>query len=65
MGGFIVKKGHTHHVRQVHVTKEKLEEIADLLGIPQAERDRILDGAVSIEVYTGAPAPSSRSRSNP
>jgi hypothetical protein len=59
MGGMIVHKGHTHHVRQVHIDKKKLEEIADLLGIPQAERERILEGAVSIHIFTGSPPSSS------
>jgi hypothetical protein len=38
----------------VRVTKEKLEQIADILGVPAADRDRIIKDGV---VITGsAPA---------
>jgi hypothetical protein len=35
-------------VRQVNVDDETLKRIAELLGIPEAERDRIISGEIHI-----------------
>jgi hypothetical protein len=39
---------------RVSVTKEKLEQIADILGVPQADRDRILQDGIVITTPTPA-----------
>jgi hypothetical protein len=60
MGGYIIRKGGSHSVRQVIIDRQKLDQIADILGIPQGpERDEILSGAESIQIFTGPPTPGS------
>ena len=46
-----VRRGHFNIVHQVRLDDEMLREIADLLGIPQAERSRIISG----EIIVGPP----------
>jgi hypothetical protein len=44
-------------VRRVHVTAEKLRQIAEILGIPEAERGQLMSGTVYME---SAPPPARR-----
>jgi hypothetical protein len=39
---------------RVTVSREKLEQIADILGVPKAHRDRIIKDGVVITVPTSA-----------
>ena len=50
----VVRGGTFNIVRQVIVDGETLERIAELLGIPEAERGRVISGAIYI-----SPPPSS------
>jgi hypothetical protein len=43
-----VRRGRFNIVHQVRLDDELLREIADLLGIPQAERSRIISGEIVI-----------------
>ncbi len=53
-------------VRQVAVTEETLEKIAELLGIPAAERGQLISGTIYIGTSPpqpgGSARPSARSR---
>jgi hypothetical protein len=52
---WVNKETPNHRVRQVTVTPQTLEQIADLLGIPQADRGQFVSGTIYIET---APPPS-------
>jgi hypothetical protein len=54
MGGFVAKKGNTRVVRQVTIDANKLNDIANALGIPPAD----LAGAEYIEIHVGSPSSS-------
>jgi hypothetical protein len=64
MGGIVFKKGTFRIVRQVIVDRERLERIAEVLDIPEAERDQVISGTESIQIYVGAP-PSPPTRRRP
>lgn len=58
----LVPKGTFNIVRQMTVDEATLQKIAELLGIPEAERGRLVSGTV----YIGpGPAPSSRRARTP
>ena len=50
-----VKKDTPHRVTHVKITPQTLGRIADLLGIPQAERGQFIGG--TIKVGTSPPPP--------
>jgi hypothetical protein len=54
MGGCVITTGNRHIVHKMRINRQKLEQIADILGISQAERHEILSGGESIHVYAGA-----------
>jgi hypothetical protein len=58
-----VKKDSPHRVTQVKITPQTLERIADLLGIPQAERGQFIGG--TIKVSTSPPPPGGDASSSP
>ena len=43
-----VKKDTPHRVTQVKVTPQTLERIADLLGIPPADRGQFISGTIHV-----------------
>jgi hypothetical protein len=63
----VVRGGTFNIVRQVIVDGETLEKIAELLGIAEAERGRVVSGTIYISPppsppSAGAPPPSRRRR---
>lgn len=53
----VIESGTFKIVRRVHVTAENLLKIAEMLGIPEAERGQLISGTVYIE---SAPTPARR-----
>lgn len=53
MGGCVIETANRHIVHRIPIDRQKLEQIADILGIPQADRAEILSGGESIHVYAG------------
>ena len=53
MGGCVIKTDNRHIVHKMPIDRQKLEQIADILGIPQAVRTEILSGGESIHIYAG------------
>jgi len=53
-----IEKGSFNIVRQMSVKGETLKKIAELLDIPEAERDHLLGGTIYIE--TAPPSPRRR-----
>lgn len=54
MGGCVITTGNRHIVHKMPIDRRKLEEIANILGISQAERNEILSSGESIQIYAGA-----------
>jgi hypothetical protein len=52
--GFVISTGNRHKVQNCSLDRQKLEQIADILGIARADRDDLLFGGVSIHIYAGA-----------
>jgi hypothetical protein len=52
-------------VREMSVTEDQLDKIAEVLGIPAAERDRIVSGTIYIESSSPTSAESGRARRAP
>lgn len=55
MGCFVDFTGGTQTVRQVTIDRQKLEQIADILGMSPAERLQIVSGAETIHIHSAAP----------
>jgi hypothetical protein len=53
MGGIVVTIGNRHIVFKIKVTKEKLDKVAEALGIPKKERSEFIEEAGSILIYRG------------
>jgi hypothetical protein len=53
MGGIVIKTGNRQIVHKMPIDRQKLDQIADILGIPQADRTEILSHGESIHVYAG------------
>jgi hypothetical protein len=64
MGGCVIKTGNRQIVHKMPIDRQKLEQIADILGIPHADRTEILSGGESIHVYAGT-RPSSSAPPSP
>lgn len=54
MGGCVIRTGNRQIVHKISIDRQKLDQIADILGIPQADRDEIIARGESIHVYAGA-----------
>lgn len=52
--GFVMTTGTRHVVQNCNLDRQKLEQIADLLGISRADRDALLFGGVSIHIHVSA-----------
>jgi len=52
-GGYVVTTTDRTLVRKVVVDEQTLDKIAELLGIPKAERDRLISDTRSIYIYRG------------
>ena len=52
--GFAITTGTRHVVAACSLGRQKLEQIADILGIARADRDDLLFGGVSIHIYASA-----------
>ena len=52
--GYAITTGNRHVVAACNLGRQKLEQIADILGIAQADRDDLLFGGVSIHIYASA-----------
>jgi len=58
MGGCVIRTGNRQILHKMPIDRQKLEQIADILGIPHADRAEILSSGESIHVYAGTrPAP--------
>jgi hypothetical protein len=55
--GFAITTGNRHLVQKCGLDRQKLEQIADILGIAQTDRDDLLYGGVSIHIYAGPRPP--------
>jgi hypothetical protein len=60
MAGAVVKTTDRNIVHRHPITRQQLEQIANILGIPlsSTERAEILSRGESIHIYVGAPATS-------
>jgi hypothetical protein len=56
-GGYIVLAGKRTYRRVAKVDENTLAQIAELLGIKDAERDRLIANAQSIYIYRGGGRP--------
>ena len=52
-GGYVVTTTNRSLVRDVVVDEQTLDKIAELLGIPKAERDQLIPDTRSIYIYRG------------
>jgi hypothetical protein len=53
-GGFILVTDDSTLRRQLDVDQKKLSKIAEILGIPKADRDKLVASTRSITIYRGA-----------
>jgi hypothetical protein len=52
--GFVMTTGTRHVTQNCNLDRQKLEQLADLLGISRADRDALLFGGVSIHIHVSA-----------